>query len=105
LIPKGDRSGRCGVEPTPLERGLRALLAKWKQALIPTKGSISAVLYSRDHGDLLISTDKQTAIVYNFTERKTLYQRKQGSYSRKEIRFAACERPCATDGGRAMGEA
>jgi len=47
-----------------------------KQALIPTKGSISAVLYSRDHGDLLISTDKQTAIVHNFTERKTLYERK-----------------------------
>jgi len=47
-----------------------------KQALIPTKGSISAVLYSKDHGDLLISDDKQTAIVFNFTERKTLYQKK-----------------------------
>ncbi|MFI5457354.1 MAG: hypothetical protein ACHRXM_18065 [Isosphaerales bacterium] len=47
-----------------------------KQALIPTKDSISAVLYSKDHGDLLISADKQTAIVYNFTDRKTLYQRK-----------------------------
>jgi hypothetical protein len=47
-----------------------------KQALIPPKGSISAVLYSKDHGDLLISDDKQTAIVFNFTERKTLYQKK-----------------------------
>ena len=47
-----------------------------KQALIPPSGSISAVLYSKDHGDLLISDDKQTATVFNFTERKTLYQKK-----------------------------
>jgi hypothetical protein len=47
-----------------------------QQALIPPKGSISAVLYSKDHGDLLISDDKQTAVVFNFTERKTLYQKK-----------------------------
>jgi hypothetical protein len=45
------------------------------QALIPPKGSISAVLYSKDHGDLLISDDKQTAVVFNFTDRKTLYQK------------------------------
>jgi hypothetical protein len=47
-----------------------------KQALIPPKGSIAAVLYSKDHGDLLISDDKQTAIVFNFTDKKTLYQKK-----------------------------
>jgi hypothetical protein len=47
-----------------------------RQALIPPKGSIAAVLYSKDHGDLLISDDQKTAIVYSFTERKTLYEKK-----------------------------
>ena len=46
------------------------------QALIPPKGSISAVLYSKDHGDLLISDDKQIAVVFNFTDKKTLYSKK-----------------------------
>jgi len=47
-----------------------------KDALIPPKGSIAAVLYTKDHGDLLITADKQTAIVFDFTHRNTLYQRK-----------------------------
>ena len=47
-----------------------------KEALIPPSGAISAVLYSKDHGDLIISDDKQTATVFNFTERKALYQKK-----------------------------
>jgi hypothetical protein len=46
------------------------------QALIPPKGSISAVLYTKEYGDLLISDDKQTAVVFNFTDQKTLYQKK-----------------------------
>ena len=46
------------------------------QALIPPTGSIAAVLYSKEHGDLLISSDKKTAMVYNFTNRTTLYQKK-----------------------------
>ncbi len=46
------------------------------QALIPPKGSISAVLYSKDHGDLLISDDKQTAVVFSFTDKKILYEKK-----------------------------
>ena len=47
-----------------------------KQTLIPPRGSIAAVLYSKDHGDLLISADENTAIVYDFTHRNTLYQKK-----------------------------
>ena len=39
------------------------------QALIPPKGSIAAVVYSKDHGDLLISDDGVAPAVYNFTEK------------------------------------
>ena len=46
------------------------------EALIPPSGSIAVVLYSKEHGDLLISSDRKTAIVYNFTNRTTLYQKK-----------------------------
>jgi RNA polymerase sigma factor (sigma-70 family) len=47
-----------------------------KQALLPTVGNISAVLYSKEHGDLLISDDGQKPVVHNFSTRKTLYQKK-----------------------------
>jgi hypothetical protein len=46
------------------------------EALIPPEGSIAAVLYSREHGDVLVSDDGRTAVVHSFTERKTLYERK-----------------------------
>jgi hypothetical protein len=47
-----------------------------KDALIPPQGSIAAVLYSKNHDDLLISADKQTATVYDFTHTNMLYQKK-----------------------------
>jgi hypothetical protein len=47
-----------------------------KQALLPTVGNISAVLYSKEHGDLLISDDGQKPVVYNFSTKKMLYQKK-----------------------------
>jgi hypothetical protein len=34
------------------------------------------VLYSKEHGDLLISTDGRTATAYSFTDRKVLYEKK-----------------------------
>jgi RNA polymerase sigma factor (sigma-70 family) len=46
-----------------------------QEVLIPPKGAFATVLYSREHGDLLISGDDRTAIAYNFTERKALYEK------------------------------
>ncbi len=46
------------------------------EVLIPPRGAFAAVLYSKEHGDLLISGDETTAIVHNFTDRKTLYEKK-----------------------------
>jgi hypothetical protein len=42
-------------------------------ALIPDQGSFVANVYSRTHGDLLISTGPHSAVVHNFTDRRTLY--------------------------------
>ena len=47
-----------------------------KDALIPPSGNLAAVLYSREHGDLLISDDGRNPVVHNFSDRKTLYQKK-----------------------------
>lgn len=43
-------------------------------ALIPDAGSLVANVYSRTHGDLLISTGPKSSVVHNFTDNKTLYQ-------------------------------
>lgn len=45
-------------------------------ALIPEEGTLSVVVYSREHGELLISTGKASTIVYNFTTKKSLYESK-----------------------------
>jgi len=45
------------------------------EALIPDEGSLSAVLYSKEHGDLLISTGGKASIVHSFSDRKTLYKK------------------------------
>ena len=46
------------------------------EALIPDAGSFVANVYSKSHGDLLISTGPQTSAVHNFTTKETLYPRK-----------------------------
>ncbi len=45
------------------------------EALIPEEGSLSVVLYSKEHGDLLISSGSKDTIVHSFTDRKTLYKK------------------------------
>jgi hypothetical protein len=45
-------------------------------ALIPDQGSLVANVYSRTHGDLLISTSPKSSVAHGFTENKTLYQSK-----------------------------
>ena len=46
------------------------------EVLIPAKGAIATVLYSKEHGDLLISEAGNEKVAFNFTNRKTLYERK-----------------------------
>ncbi|HEX5470326.1 MAG TPA: permease prefix domain 1-containing protein [Lacipirellulaceae bacterium] len=45
------------------------------EALIPPERAISADLFSREIGDVLFSGDDNTAVVYNFTDRKSLYEK------------------------------
>jgi RNA polymerase sigma factor (sigma-70 family) len=47
-----------------------------QEVLIPPRGAFAAVFYSKEHGDLLISSDERTSIAYNFTDRNTLYEKK-----------------------------
>jgi hypothetical protein len=46
------------------------------EVLIPSKGAFAAVIYSKEHGDLLISDAGKEIVAFNFTTRKTLYERK-----------------------------
>jgi hypothetical protein len=46
------------------------------EVLIPSKGAFAAVLYSKEHGDLLISDAGKEIVAFNFTDRKKLYERK-----------------------------
>ena len=46
------------------------------EVLIPSQGAFAAVLYSKEHGDLLISDAGKEIVAFNFTSRKTLYERK-----------------------------
>jgi RNA polymerase sigma factor (sigma-70 family) len=46
------------------------------EVLVPAKGAFAAVLYSKEHGDLLISDAVKEVVAFNFTTRKTLYEQK-----------------------------
>jgi hypothetical protein len=46
------------------------------KALIPPEAAFSAVLYSAEYGDLLISAGPDEAVVYDFSDRKSLYEKK-----------------------------
>jgi len=48
-----------------------------QEVLIPPKGAFAAAVYSKEHGDLLISFDAKTTTVFNFTDRKTVYERNE----------------------------
>ena len=47
-----------------------------QEVLIPPKGALASVFYSKDFGDLLISFDERTKMAFSFTDRKTLYEKK-----------------------------
>jgi hypothetical protein len=46
-----------------------------QEVLIPPKGTLAVVLYSKEHGDLLISFHQRTATAYSFSDGKALYER------------------------------
>ncbi len=45
-----------------------------RDALITDEGSLTAVLYSRELGELLISISRKSTVVYNFSDGKKLYE-------------------------------
>ena len=47
-----------------------------QEVLIPPKGAFAADLYTKEYGDVLISGDEKTATIYNFSTRKSLYDKK-----------------------------
>jgi RNA polymerase sigma factor (sigma-70 family) len=47
-----------------------------QEVLIPPKGAFAADLYSKEHGDLLISFGAGISTAYNFTDRRTLYEKR-----------------------------
>lgn len=49
---------------------------KGQDLLIPPKGTLAAILYSKEYGDLLLSGDDKTATAFSFTSRKVLYEKK-----------------------------
>ncbi len=59
-----------------LMTALRHCYHRGAEVLIPPKGAFAAVLYSKEHGDLLISDAGKEIVAFNFTSRKTIYERK-----------------------------
>jgi hypothetical protein len=57
-----------------LKESFRRCWQSGSEALIPDEGSFAVVVYSREHGELLISISKKSAVVYNFSDRKKLYE-------------------------------
>lgn len=49
---------------------------KGNDALLPPPAALAVVLYSKEHGDLLISDDGKQVVAHNFTKNQTLYEGK-----------------------------
>ena len=47
-----------------------------EEALIPSEHAIAADVFSQELGEVLFSTDDKTAVAYNFSESKMLYEKK-----------------------------
>ena len=57
-----------------LKESFRRCWHSGSEALIPDEGSFAVVVYSREHGELLISVSKKSSVVYSFSDRKKLYE-------------------------------
>ena len=47
-----------------------------QEVLLPPPGAVAAVLYTKEHGDLLLSVNGKTATAFSFTNRKMLHEKK-----------------------------
>jgi hypothetical protein len=47
-----------------------------QEALIPPERALASAVFSRELGDVLFSSDDKLSIVHNFTDRKTVYEKR-----------------------------
>jgi hypothetical protein len=73
---KGRDVGAVELSRQLLQTAIRHCYHSSNNVLIPSKGSLAAVIYSKEHGDLLISDAGKEVVAFNFTTRKKLYERK-----------------------------
>ena len=73
---KGRDVGTVELSRQLLETAIMHCYHRSMEVLIPGKGSLAAVIYSKEHGDLLISDAGKEVVAFNFTTRKTIYERK-----------------------------
>ena len=59
-----------------LQTAIRHCYHRSMEVLIPSKGALAAVIYSKEHGDLLISDAGKEVVAFNFTTKNKLYERK-----------------------------
>lgn len=78
-VPKVTDRGIQEMSSHLLKQAFRHCWQANGDALIPDEGSLSVVLYCKEHGDLLISTGKSGIVVHNFSKRETLFEKKAGS--------------------------
>lgn len=81
LVRLGDAPKITDVGAVELSRTLlKSVMGRcWHRgadALIPPDGTLAVSLYSQEHGDLFMSTDKTTATVFNMTKRQLLHEKK-----------------------------
>jgi hypothetical protein len=62
------------MSSTLLKQTMRRCWQGNGDALIPDEGTLAVVVFSREHGELLISTGKASTVVFNFTTKKKLYE-------------------------------
>lgn len=73
---QGRDIGAVEMSRQMLQTAIRHCYHRSAEVLIPSKGAFAAVIYSKEHGDLLISDAGKEVVAFNFTSRKTLYERK-----------------------------
>ena len=73
---QGRDVGAVEMSRQMLQTAIRHCYHRGAEVLIPSKTALAAVIYSKEHGDLLISEAGKEVVAFNFTSRKTLYERK-----------------------------
>lgn len=81
LVRQGESTKVTDIGSVELSRTLlKSVMGRcWHRgadALLPPAGTLAVSLYSQEHGDLFISTDKKTVTVFNITKREMIYEKK-----------------------------